>query len=135
MYVRGRNIRTLKWPCLGNKVAVEGKSQASYAAMEGPAKGGLRKQWSGEGPAEPRNGGGAKACSVGLAKEEMVEPKKAPSRFKNQSGKKESSGFIPKRPAKSRACHAFIITSLGSWASELHITRTSVCAAISQNSR
>ena len=46
-------------------------SKASYAAMEGPAAGGLRnavEQWSGLGPAEPRNGGDAEACSVGLAK-------------------------------------------------------------------
>ena len=46
-------------------------SKASYAAMEGPAAGGLRnavEPWSGLGPAEPRNGGDAEACSVGLAK-------------------------------------------------------------------
>ena len=30
----------------------------------------LRQQWSGQGPAEPRNGGGAKAYPLELAKEE-----------------------------------------------------------------
>ena len=37
--------------------------------MEGPAKRVAARQWSGQGPAEPRNGGGAKAYPLELAKE------------------------------------------------------------------
>jgi len=46
----------------------ENLGRGTYAAVEGPAGGGLRnvvEQWSGLGPAEPRKGGDAKggACT------------------------------------------------------------------------
>ncbi len=41
----------------------------SYAAVEGPAAGGLPKGNGGVGPPEPRKGGGALALSAELAKE------------------------------------------------------------------
>ena len=51
-------------------------SDRAYAAMEGRTKC-VAKQWSGKGPAEPRNGGGALALSVELAEEHYGRAKKS----------------------------------------------------------
>ncbi|MBQ1644141.1 MAG: hypothetical protein II103_06375, partial [Treponema sp.] len=60
-----------------HKKSMEGFFVETYAAMEGPAKGGLRSN-GGVGPPEPRNGGDEMKRSVELANKQNRRANKMP---------------------------------------------------------
>ena len=72
--------------------------------MEGRTKC-VAKQWSGKGPAEPRNGGGALALSVELAEEHYGRAKK-----KHRPNNQQKSKLIDKKKMFAVYSYANVFT-------------------------